>query len=80
MKNETRSARYENTNGVAISVVASISYHEGELFEWSAYIGGTTRTWHEKDAVEATLSWGDSLRIEDAKHYFPELPIGRYRM
>lgn len=79
MDKRTFIARYENTGSIAIAIVASASYWEGELFDWAAYIGGTTDTWSEEAAIKTALDYGNKLRAEDAQYYFPDLPIERYR-
>ena len=73
------STRYSNANGFALAVVASIKFYDGELFDWSAYWGGTDLTRHEEDAVRYVAKRGNKMSREDAQHFFPHLPMSHYR-
>lgn len=79
MEKKVMTARYENTGGIAIAIVASVHYHKETLLDWAAYIGGSSDTWKEETAVEAALNAGNKLRRQDAAYYFPGLPIEKYR-
>ena len=74
-------ARYGNANGFAFAVVASLMFREecGSLLDWSAYWGGCDLTVHEEDAVRWVAANGNKLSVDDAQHYFPEVPIACYR-
>ena len=62
MEKKIYSLGYWNSNDVAVAIVAVANYLEdGELFDWAAYIGGTTRTEHEEDALEDVTKWGCKL-------------------
>lgn len=63
--------RYWNTNGMAIAIVAVIT----EEVDWAAYIGATTETMHEEEAIEWTRKWGAKLSGNDAHHYFPNIEL-----
>ena len=78
-REEKLTARYYHSNGFAVAVVASVSYGKEKLLDWAAYIGGTDRTWREQDAVDWVAKRGDKLSREDARYYFPSLPINKYR-
>lgn len=80
MKHRTIVARYYNSNGIGIAIVAVATYYDGEIFDWAAYIGGSS--WgaeREEWAVEEAAKTGCKLPKGDAEHYFPTLPIERYR-
>lgn len=72
--------RYFNANGIGTAIVAVVNYHEGEVFDWAAYIGGSKRgARREEWAVEDVAKSGCKISVRDAKHFFPSLPIERYR-
>ena len=73
-----KTARYYNSNGFAVAIVAVINYEGEELFDWAAYIGGTDQTWHEQDAIDWVSDHGDKLPFGDAVHFF-DLPRSKYR-
>jgi len=59
---------YWNSNGVAVAIVAVANYLDGELFDWAAYIGGSTETWNEQDAYSDVAQYGCKLDVHLA-HY-----------
>ena len=63
--------RYWNSNGVAVAIVAVANYLDGDLFDWAAYIGGTTKVWDEEDAYDEVARYGTKLDIHLA-HYLVE--------
>ena len=67
----TQTARYYNSNGFAVAIVAVVNYHDGELFDGSAYIGGTDRCWVAQDAIDWVTEKGDKIKAGDAFHFFP---------
>lgn len=67
----TRTARYYNSNGFAVAIVAVIT----EGVDWAAYIGGTDLIQRERDAVEWVAEKGDKLSSEDARYYFPDIDL-----
>lgn len=78
--NELVTARYFNANGVAVAIVASVNRRgDGSVFDWAAYIGGSTKTMHEHQCVNAVAERGVKLLIGDAIHFFPDLPVEKYR-
>jgi len=79
MKQTIKTARYYNSNNVAVAIVAVVNYHDGELFDWAAYIGGSTRTFLEEHCVAKVVKCGCKLTVADAAHYFLRLPIEKYR-
>ena len=78
-KRELVPGRYFNSNGFAVSIVAAVNTYQGEILDWCAYIAGTDQTFHEEDAHEWAAEWGDKMRQEDAHHFFPYLPIEKWR-
>lgn len=60
---------YWNSNGVAVAIVAIANYAEGELFDWAAFIGGTTRTWNEEDAYDDVAEYGLKLDVNAACYF-----------
>lgn len=72
-------ARYYNANYYACAIVAVASYHEGELFDWAAYMGGCPADLPQLDGTTHVAQHGDKISREDAAHFFPDLPIERYR-
>jgi hypothetical protein len=73
-------ARYGNANGFAFAVVASVMFHEnGDLLDWAAYWGGCDLTQRKEDAVRWVHHHGNKLSLDDAQHYFPDIPIVYYR-
>jgi hypothetical protein len=74
-------ARYYNSMGIGVAIVAVVNYYEGELFDWAAYIGGSKKgAEREEWCTEDVAAHGCKLSRADAMHYFPELDIGRYRL
>ncbi len=63
-------ARYWNSNGYAVAVVASIGV-EGA---WSAYIGGADPE-SEEEGLKFVASHGNKLDEEDARYFFPNLDL-----
>lgn len=76
---EIRTARYSNANYQACAIVAAVNYHDGELFDWAAYIGGCDHRLREREAVAWVAENGDKMSRRDAAHFFPSLPINKYR-
>lgn len=82
MKTKYRTARYYNSHGIGTAIVAVVNHKEdGDVFDWSAYIGGSSRgarreTW----AVEDVARSGCKLSKRDAQFYFPELPPEKFRL
>ena len=64
-------AQYWNTNGMQISIVASIT----EGVDWAAYIGATANAYREQETVDWTLRHGAKLSASDARHYFPDIKL-----
>lgn len=80
MENKHHTARYYNSHGVGVAIVATVLYSNGEVFDWAAYIGGSRRgARREEWAVEDVAKSGCKIPRQDAEHYFPNLPIERYR-
>lgn len=52
---------YWNANGMATAIVAIANYYDGELFDWAAYIGATTKTEHQEDAHREVAKYGCKL-------------------
>ena len=63
-------ARYYNSNGFGITIMASIT----EGIDWAAYIGANTG-YSEEDCMRFTLDYGCKLSEEDARHYFPHINL-----
>lgn len=73
-------ARYRNSGGFALAVVASVHFSpDGQLGDWAAYWGGTDKTQREEDAVRWAAEHGCKLSRDDAKHFFPGFPMSYYR-
>lgn len=68
MEKKVYPLKYWNSNGVAVAIVAVANYVDGELFDWAAYIGGTTKTEHEEDAYDEVTQYGCKLDVHLA-HY-----------
>lgn len=78
---EKRVAWYTNCNGVCAVIVARLDYFCDVLFEWRAFIGGSTKTEREADAIEDVLrNTGCDLGERLAAAIFPDLPMNKYRM
>lgn len=74
------SARYQNTSGFALAVVASINFSpDGQLRDWTAYWHGCDKTRREEDAVRWVAKHGCKLSRDDAEHFFPDFPMSHYR-
>ncbi len=65
-----REARYWNTNGKGITIVASIS----EGIDWAAYIGAD-EGWEEQACIEWAARYGAKLSEPDARHFFPAITL-----
>lgn len=63
-------ARYWNSNGYAVAIVASIGV-EGK---WAAYIGGAASE-SEEEALKFVVLYGTKLDEGDARHFFPDLEL-----
>lgn len=72
-------ARYYNSNGIAVAIVAVATYFDNQLFDWAAYIGGSTRVEHLEDTVREVAEYGAKLSPEDATYFFPDFPQNLYR-
>jgi len=70
---------YWNTGDVAVAVVAVATYFNDDLFDWAAYIGGTTKTEHEEVAYEETAQYGAKLDVGLASFFVTRrgLPLPR---
>ena len=68
---EVYEGRYFNTSGVAVAVVAVVT----PGIDWAAYIGGTTATRHEDEAIVYAAEWGAKLSEEDARYFFPAIKL-----
>jgi hypothetical protein len=78
MPREIEAARFENLGKHAIAIVAAVTYFDGVLFDWAAYIGvGTPEDVYECYAEVA--AHGNKLSRNDAVYYFPHLDAGRWR-
>ena len=66
-------ARYWNTNGKGIAIVASIT----EGIDWAAYIGADDG-WSENECVRWTKDYGAKLQESDARYFFPDIEL-KYR-
>lgn len=72
--------RYINVNGFASAVVASLTFRgSGNLYDWTVYWGGCDKTRREHDCLEWVADHGARMSVEDAAHFFDDLPIGLYR-
>lgn len=60
-------ARYWNTNGKGICVMAVIT----EGIDWAAYIGADNG-YSESDCMSWTCEYGAKLSEEDARYFFPK--------
>lgn len=77
---DTKIARYYNSDGIGTAIVAVVSRHDGNILDWAAYIGASARgARREEWAIEDVAKTGCKLARADARHFFPALPIGRYR-
>lgn len=65
---------YWNANGHGVVILA----REGHADDWAAYIGagGPER---EEDAIAEVAKQGAKLSREQARRWFPNLPIEAYR-
>ena len=71
MGRELVEARYWNTCGVAIAVVAVIT----KDIDWAAYIGATKPVGIRDDTIQWTRDWGAKLSEADARHFFPNMTL-----
>jgi len=71
--------RYWNINGVALCIVAVVTFINGEEFDWAAYIGGTPDSCSEEETIEFVWQYGAKLTKGDALHFFPGFKHIYYR-
>lgn len=71
--------RYSNCNGYAAAIVAVVNYYNGKMFDWGLYWGGAPVNARRLDAVNHVAKHGDKMSETDARHFCPNLPIGKYR-
>ena len=64
-------ARYWNTNGIAIAIIAIIT----EDIDWAAYVGATDMIDYKDDTLQWTAHWGAKLWESDARHFFPNMDL-----
>jgi len=68
----THEARYWNTNGTQIAIVAVVT----EGIDWAAYIGGMqSNQGTEANTCRWTADYGAKLSEKDARHFFPEMTL-----
>ena len=79
METKRLCARYANSHGVAVAIVAVVNYYQNELFDWAVYWGSSTQTYRQEDCVKDVADFGEKLLSEDAAYFFPGLDITRYR-
>lgn len=72
-------ALYGNANGFAWAIVAVINLYGETMIDWSAYLGGCDFTQVERNCLEWVAAKGNKLSLADAEHFFPYLPIEKYR-
>lgn len=73
-------ARYSNSCGFALAVVAVLSFRKsGLLIDWAAYWGGCDKTQREHDAYEWVRKHGNKMSGRDAAHFFEGIPLDLYR-
>ncbi|KKN76873.1 hypothetical protein LCGC14_0365240 [marine sediment metagenome] len=63
-------ARYWNTNGKGICIMASIT----EDIDWAVYIGADDG-WSEEQLMKWTIDFGAELLEKDARHFFPDIKL-----
>lgn len=66
----TKEARYWNTNGYGICIMAWIT----KDIDWAAYIGADNG-YSEESLMEWTLHYGAKLSEKDARHFFPDMKL-----
>lgn len=72
-------ALYGNANEFAWAIVAVINSYNGTMIDWAAYIGGCDLTQIERDCLEWVAAKGNKMSLADAEHFFPYLPVEKYR-
>ena len=61
-----------------VLAVAKLNYFNGELMDWASYVGGVPGIDHDQEYLEVARL-GSKSRINEAKAYFPDLDIQKYR-
>ena len=69
-RQESLEARYWNTNGKGICIIAVIT----KGVDWAAYIGADNG-YSEEGCLEWASRHGAKLSSKDAKHFFPEIEL-----
>ncbi len=73
-------ARYFNSNGHAVAIVAVTSKGpSGIIIDWVAYIGGSDFVEREQDALLDVAQNGDKISRADAEYFFPDFKEFPYR-
>ncbi len=77
---EGRQARFVNSGGIAMTIVAVLNYYNGKLMDWAAYWGGS-RLSKEIEACHDIAEHGCKLSKEDALYFFKgkRFPKAKYR-
>lgn len=78
MEHEIRELRYWNGNGGAVAIVAVINWNVNKVFDWAVYVGAGPAQ-READCIAYVAEKGEKMSREDARHFAPDLPIGKYR-
>lgn len=73
-------ARFVNSGGIAMTIVAVLSYNDGRLMDWAAYWGGS-RFSKEIEVCHDIAEYGCKLSREDAFYFFKgkQFPKKKYR-
>jgi len=67
---EIREARYWNTSGKGITIVAVITHQ----IDWAAYIGADDG-WEEAECIAWAAKRGAKLSETDGRHFFPDTEL-----
>jgi hypothetical protein len=66
-------------NGGAVGITAVIHYIDGDLFDWTAYIGAAPSDIREFKLHETVAKRGDKLGHQEACFFAPDLPSERWK-
>ena len=80
---QIKTGRFYCIQSQTIAIVAVITEFDGQLFDWAAYIASVppqpARAVSERETSVFAARHGAKLAKQDAVHYFPDLPAGKWR-
>ena len=66
-------ARYMNTNGMQVAIIAVVNFHNGQPQDWATYMGATQNAWKQEETIQWTARHGGKLSEEDGRYFFPDI-------